>query len=307
MITHYFRTLKDDELKELPEPRNGVWTHAVKPTEEELAYLTKEYALDEAVLEDAKDFYEVPRMERSGGVTYFFTRYPYDQNDEDIDTAPLLIVMGESFVLTITLKNIPQFKRFLDGKEEVHTTQKTKLFIQLMDSVVNSYERKLVRLRRVVQRDRAGLREIGNKEIVRLVNYEHELNDMVSALVPTSSWLEQVTLNSHIQMYNEDREMMEDLVIAARQLVQSSRSVLTTIQNVRSASEAILTNNLNSTIRTLTILTILLTIPTIVASLYGMNVPLPLAEHPYMFWLIVVFILMVVSLVVWVFKRYRWL
>jgi len=307
MITHYFRTLKDTELKELPETRSGVWTHAVNPTDEELELLTKEYALDDAILEDAKDFYEVPRVEHSGGVTYFFTRYPYDQNEEDVDTAPLVIVMGESFVLTIVLKNVPQFKRFIDGKVEVHTTQKTKLFIQMMDSVVGSYDRKLVRLRRAVHRDRAQLRQIGNREIVRLVNYEHELNDMVSALVPTSAWLEQVTESNYMQMYSDDKALMEDLMIATRQLVESARSVLKTIQNVRNASEAILTNNLNATIRTLTVLTILLTIPTIVASLYGMNIDLPLADHPYMFWLVLMFIMTVVSLVVWVFKKYRWL
>jgi len=307
MITHYFRTLKDDELKELDETRSGVWTHVVKPTDEELELLTKEYALDEAVLEDAKDFFEVPRLERSGGVSYFFTRYPFDQNEEDVDTAPLLIVMGESFVVTIAQKSVPQFKCFFEGKEEIHTTQKTKLFLQIMESIVNSYDKKLIRLRRAVHRDRAHLRYIGNKEVVRLVNYEHELNDMVAALVPTNAWLEQVMEANYMQLYSEDKELMEDLRIATRQLVESARSVLKTIQNVRNASEAILTNNLNATIRTLTILTILLTVPTIVASLYGMNIDLPLANHPHMFWLIVLFILMVVSLLVWLFRRNRWL
>ena len=307
MITHYFRTLKDTELKTLDSPRSGVWTHVVEPTADDIEYLTKEFALDQTILEDAQDFFEVPRMERSGGVTYFFTRYPFDQEEEDVDTAPLLIVMGESFVLTVALKEVPQFKRFLDGKEEIYTTQKAKFFIQIMTAVTNSYERKLVKLRRAVHKDRARLRVIGNREIVRWVNYEHELNDMVTALVPTNAWLNQVTSGNYMQLYNEDIELMEDLMIDNSQLVDSARSVLKTIQNVRTASEAILTNNLNASIRTLTVLTILLTIPTIIASLYGMNITLPLSAHPYAFWLVAVFILMVVSLVVWLFKRNNWL
>jgi len=307
MITYYFRTLKDAELKELEVPRTGVWTHVVEPTDDELALLVKEFALDESILEDAKDFFEVPRMERSGGVTYFFTRYPFDQEEEDVDTAPLLIVMGESFVITIALRHVPQFKRFIEGKEEVHTTQKAKFFIQIMSTLTTSFERKLVRLRRAVHRDRAHLRHIGNREIVRFVNYEHELNDMIAAVLPTNDWLKQVTGGNFMQLYNEDVELMEDLMIANSQMVESARAVLNTIQNVRNASEAILTNNLNASIRTLTVLTILLTIPTIVASLYGMNISLPLSEHPYAFWLVIVFIVMVVSLVVWIFKRSRWL
>lgn len=307
MITHYFRTVKDEAMKTLPSARAGVWTHAIRPTEDELAKLVEEFALDEAALADAQDFFEVPRMERSGGVTYFFTRYPFDQSEEDADTAPLLIAMGESFVLTVAQNDVPQFNAFTSGKQILFTTQKTKLFIHMMSAVTKSFERKLVRLRRAVHRDRAQLRQIGNREIVRLVNYEHELNDMTSALVPTNASLQQVMHGNFLQLYSEDKDLMEDLMIANSQLVDSARAVLKTIQNVRTASEAILTNNLNATIRTLTILTILLTIPTIVSSLFGMNLALPLADHPYAFWLVMIVILATVSLVIWFFKQNRWL
>ena len=307
MITHYFRTLKDSELKEVGEIRSGVWTHVVEPTDEELVELVRDYSLDETILDDARDFFEVPRMERSQGATYFFTRYPYKEEKEDTDTAPLLIVMGESFVLTIAQREVPQFKQFLSGKTDIHTTQKTKTFIQLMSAITVSFERKLVTLRRSVHRDRARLRHIGNREIERFVNYEHELNDIISTIVPTNAWLQQVTNGNYMQLYNEDVELMEDLMIDNSQLVDSARTVLKSIQNIRNATEAILTNNLNATIKTLTVLTILLTIPTIVASLYGMNVTLPLMHHPYAFWLVIVVILAIVSLVVWFFKKVKWL
>lgn len=307
MITHYFRTIKDTELKQVDAIRTGVWTHVVAPTDEEVAQIISLYALDEAIVEDAKDFFEVPRMERSGGVTYFFSRYPFDEKDEDSGTAPLLIVMGESFVLTFALREVPQFNRFFDGKIDVVTTQKAKFFIQIMDSITSSYERELVRFRKSVQKDRARLRKIGSREIERLVNFENDLNDIVSALVPTNSWLQQLTAGSYIQLYNEDVELMQDLMIANSQLVDSARSVLKTIQNIRSATEAILTNRLNMTIRTLTILTIILTVPTIIASLYGMNVQLPFERSPYAFWGVLGLIGTTVLGVVLLFKHHKWL
>lgn len=307
MITHYFRTLKDSDLKEVGEVRSGVWTHAVAPTDEELTELVSEYALDETIVDDSRDFFEVPRFERSQGATYFFVRFPSREVKEDIETAPLLIVMGESYVLTITPIEVPCFEKFLSGSEVVITTQKTKLFIQLMDSVTRAFENRLIKTRRAVQRDRAKLRTIGPREISRLVQYEHELNDMIAAVVPMNDLLKHVTKGNYFQMFNEDVELMEDLMIDNGQLIDSSRTILKTIQNVRGASEAILASNLNVTIKTLTVLTILLTIPTIVASLYGMNVALPLMEHPYAFWLVAVLILTVVSLVVWFFKRINWL
>lgn len=307
MITYYFRTLKDAGLKLIEKPRPGSWTHVVDPNDEEIAQLSQEFGLDATILADARDFFEVPRMEKSGAASYFFTRYPYDDDEEYVDTAPILIVTGESFVITIALREVPQFEAFLSDKVVVHTTQKAKFFIQIMRELTISYERALMRIRKSVHRDQSRLRRIGNREIVRLVDVEHELNDMVDALIPTNTWLNQVTKGNYMQLYTDDVALMEDLMIANSQLVDSARSVLKTIQNIRTASEAILTNNLNATIRTLTVLTILLTVPTIIASLYGMNIPLPLADSPYAFWFVLVTIVTIVSVLVVVFKRNRWL
>ncbi len=308
MITHYFKTVQDSELKELATPRTGVWTHVTAPSEEEIGQLLQDYNLDEAVLEDAQDFFEVPRFERSGGVNYFFTRYPYDAGQAaEGTTAPLLIAVGESFVLTVALREVPQLSGLLDKPETVVTTQKTKLFITMLERLTTSFDRELTRLRRAVHRDRVKLRRIGPREIQRLVNYENELNDIIAAVVPTNAWLDQVMKGNYIQLFNEDVEMMEDLTIANKQLIDSSRQLLVTIQNVRNASEAIMTSSLNTTIKTLTLLTILLTIPTIVASLYGMNVELPGQAVSGMFWLIVSLILVVVGIALYLFKRNNWL
>lgn len=307
MITYYFKTVKDTQLKTVPEFRAGVWVHAVAPTEVELQHLITTLNLDDNVVEDVQDFFEVPRQERSEGVTYLFTRYPFAETVEDTDTAPLLFVLGENFLLTITQREVPQFDKFIDGKNPIITTQKIKLFIELMEAITHSFERQLVFLRKAVHRDRARLRRIGNREIVRFVAYEHKLNDFVAAAVPTSTAIQQITKANHIQLFEEDRELMEDLMVDTSQLVDSARSVLKTIQNVRSATEAILANNLNTTIKTLTVLTILLTIPTIVASLFGMNVPLPLQDTPHAFWAVVGIILTSVGFVVWYFKKSEWL
>jgi magnesium transporter len=177
----------------------------------------------------------------------------------------------------------------------------------MMQTVTESFEKQLVLLRRNVHKDRARLRKIGNREIEKFVTYEHKLNDMIAAIVPTNTALNKIMKGNYMQMYPEDVEFMEDLIIDNTQLIESARSVLNTIQNVRNATEAILANNLNTTIKTLTVLTILLTIPTIVASLFGMNVPLPLENTPHAFWAIVALILASVSFVVWFFRKNQWL
>jgi len=306
MITHYFRTLKDKELKVCDEPRKGTWTHVVAPSEEEFETLVEQFDLDEAIAADASDFFEVPRFEQEEGVLYFFTRYPFDERDEDIDTAPLLIVVGGSFVLTIAQRDVPFLSAFIDGKKPIATTQKTKLFIQFMGALTTAFEAELTHMRRSVYRDRSRVRDIKGRDIQRLVSYEHQLNDAIAAMTPTNASLQHLTTGNHIEMFSDDLELTEDLMIANNQLMESARAVLKTIQNVRGASEAMLTQRLNNTIQMLTALTVVLTIPTIIASLYGMNVPLPLGERPYAFWLVLGVIAAVMALVVRYFSKRHW-
>lgn len=306
MITYYFRTIKDETIKQVFEVRTGIWIHAVAPTSDEIAQLIKDFSLDEDIIEDAEDFFEVPRLERSAGASYFFTRYPYTDQKEGTDTAPLLIVMGESFVLTLALREVPQFKKMIDGKEKIVTTQKAKLFIQIMDTITHSFDTDAMRLRKAVQKDRVRLRKIGPREIERLVSYETKLNNLVDALIPTNVWLQQVPKGNYMQLFSDDIEMMEDLMIANNQVVDSARSVLKNIQNIRGSIEAIMTSRLNNSLSILTVLTILLTVPLVIASLYGMNIELPFQHSQYAFLGIIAANVIIIGSLVVIFNRKNW-
>jgi len=306
VINYYFRTVKDDELKEVTEPRSGVWVHVTSPTEEELLALAKTFSLDEDIVEDARDFYEVPRLERSQGATYFFTRYPLRDQQQDNTTAPLLIVIGESFVITIAEREIPLFKKLLSGEEVLYTTQKAKFFIKIMDIITHNFDRELLRLRKAVHKDRVRLQSIGTREIQRLVQFETVLNSMIDALLPTNIGLQQMTSGNYMQLFSEDVEEMQDLVIANGQVVNSARSVLKTIQNIRSSIEAIMTSKLNNALSILTVLTILLTVPLVIASLYGMNVDLPFQEGKYTFYFILLLNVAILAGLTVVFKKKDW-
>jgi len=306
MITNYYKTQSDTELTVLTESKSGVWIHSISPTEEELAHLVSVYGIDDAIIEDIKDFFEVPRFEQEGSSAYFFARYPYDVKDLDIDTAPILIILGETFLITIAEQEVPFLNPFMQGKRSFSTTHKTGLFLQFLSELMTTYERKLTHTRKMVSRDMGRVRNIRARDIQRLVFFEQELNETISALVPTNEWLKQLTKGNYIQMFSEDRELLEDLLIAYNQLIDSAKSILKTIQNIRGANESILTQNLNSTIRLLTGLTIVLTIPTLISSLFGMNVVIPFRDNPHGFWIVLVIITVAMAFTVY-FLRNKWL
>jgi len=175
-----------------------------------------------------------------------------------------------------------------------------------MDAITYSYDAELMRLRKAVHKNRSSLRKIGPREIERLVQYETKLNSMVDALIPTNDWLQHVPKGNYMQLYNDDVEMMEDLEIANSQLVNSARSVLKTIQNIRSGVEAIMSSRLNNSLRILTILTILLMVPQVIFSLYGMNVDLPFQQNAHTFTYLTIANILILGILVTVFKRKNW-
>lgn len=307
MIHHYSRHTPEEALTEVEVTQPGIWTHVAGHSDEEIATVIADYDLEETIVEDIKDFFEVPRFEIEEGKAYFFTRYPYDVKDHDIDTAPILFILDESSLVTIAEQEVPFLKAFTEGRRRFITTENTQLFLSFLAELLIAYERKLTRTRKVVYRDMGRVRTIRGKDLQRLVFVEQELNEVISALVPTNVWFHHLTKGNHIRFQESDKELLEDLLIDCGQLIDSAKSILKTIQNIRGASEAILTQGLNNTIHTLTAVTIVLTIPTLVSSLFGMNVPLPLANYPHAFWLVLGIIMTGVAVTIYFFSKNRWM
>ncbi len=306
MITTFYRSTKDEELLTTEEPVLGVWVHAEDANDGERALIAERYGFDSSLLKDASDPFEVPRFEIEDGISYFFTRYPQTQ-DGEVTTVPVLIAVAESAVVTVTLGHATMFEPFTSGKTLVFTTQKTRLFLQFSHALMLAYTRHLTELAREVQRCRAEFRTIRNRDMVRFVTIENTLNEVLGALVPTGEALRTILSGKYLATHEGDRDEIEDLLLANGQLVESAKGTLKTIQNIRNSYSVILTNNLNQTIKFLTSLTIIMTIPTIVSSLYGMNIGLPFERHPLAFWGILLVILLAMLCFAWVFSKKEWL
>jgi magnesium transporter len=296
MMTIYYRNLRDKTLQTLESVRVGSWIHLEEPTADELRKLKEQYNLDESLLIDAIDPYEVPRMEVEDEINYIFTRYP-STKEKQITTSPILFIYGKECFITIAKDKFPILEGFF--KSTFFTTQKTKLFLQLIAIINSSYNSHLHTISREIQRSAYEIEKISNKDIAQFVRYERVLSDFHLALIRTNTVLNNLLSHNYIRLYEEDRDLMEDLLLNNDQLIQISKENLKTIVNIRDAYSTIITNNTNRVIRFFTSVTVILTIPMIVASIYGMNVTLPFAQAPHVFMGIMIFIgLVSVGLVV---------
>ena len=306
MIKIYQKTIRDRAVKTLDSFKVGSWVYVENPTEEEIKSLASKHSLEESLLRDALDPYEVPRIEIERKTAYVFTRVPYGEEIK-ISTAPLLIVIGENFVLTLSTLPLPFLEEFLAGKVDFSTTQKTKLFLQIFSQIVSAYNNSLNNISRRVRSVGIHLEAITNKDIAQLVGFEGVLNDFLSALVPTNTILGNLLAGRFIKLYEEDRELVEDLVLGTGQLVEFCKSNLKTMVNIREAYSTIVTNNLNRIIRLLTALTVVIAVPTMVFSFFGMNVALPGADSPQAFSLILSGTGIIGILLLVTFIKNRWL
>jgi len=288
----------------------GSWIYAEDPSEEELESLSKDFALDFGLLKDAIDPYEVPRLEIDNNKCYVFTRAPH-QPEKRVSTAPFLTAIGENFVITVSKEPLSFFKKFIESQLPFATTQKTKFFLQIFSEITSAYNHQLTNISRNVRGVGVQLENIGNKEIVQFITFESILNDFLAALIPANAVLNNLLSGSSagktLELYEEDKELIEDLFLGNNQLIELCKANLKTITNIREACATIMTNNLNRVIKLLTALTIIITVPTTIINFYSMNVALPFARSPLAFWFIITVTLAIASVLLGIFIKKKWL
>lgn len=309
MLTIYYKGKKtrDLEHRKITDIKTGSWVHVEQPTADELRRLIDEAGLDEGLLSDATDPYEVPRVEKEAGATYAFTRVPYKENGEVV-TTPVLVVVAPNFLVTIAQKKLPLWKPFFDTSISFYTTQKTQLFFLIFRQIGKEYQRLLTGITKQVRQTTVRLEKISNKDIIEFVRFERTLNDFTSALNPTRVLLGQIQTGKYFRLYEDDDELIEDLELVNGQLIEACSSNLKAIVNIRSAYSSIMTNKLNQVIKVLTALTIVLTVPTMIASFFGMNVAFPFGtEGVEAFWIIIGVSFVAAVILMWVFMKDKWL
>lgn len=217
-----------------------------------------------------------------------------------------MIVIRETNILTISKISTEVLHPFLNGRKKIFTTQKTLFLLSIFLETIKMFDFYLKMISKEVKSKRVNLKRLTNDDILRLVYAEETINDFISSFVPLRGVLDKVLRGKFIKFYEKDKDVMEDLVDDSRQTLKHCEVNLKSIKNVREAYSTILTNNLNKVIKFLTTITILLTIPTIISSIYGMNVGLPLGENPFAFVYIILAIILLVFFVVLIMWRKKW-
>ena len=245
--------------------------------------------IDADILTDALDPHEVPRIEYDDGWTYFITRVPDIGDDFNDFTTPIMFATDGKSEVTISRDQLGRLWQPFIEQVSVHTSDVSTLFILMMERVCKTYENRVAFINRQMRAVTNDLERLRPKDIATIVDYERKLNDYLDALIPTNTAIEKTLVSKRlIKLTEDDKELVEDLSVDFEQLITRCKSLLRTITNVRDSYRAVMDTRLNETMRVLTVATLSLTIPTMLAGLFGMNVQFPFdTQSELPFWMII--------------------
>jgi magnesium transporter len=290
MIKYYYKSLRSTQVQELDDYKRGSWVYVEAPTTQEIEYIVDKFKIDPGHIEDSLDEDEMPRLEKEGEQTYMFVRYAYKNAEAELVTVPLLFVFSNDIVMTISLVHLPCLDTFLNGKIDFASTQRTKLVLQILHEVVEQYDRYINGTSKQIKLIRSRLRghEISNQDFIDFVLIEDELNEFLAALLPTNATLRRLLRGRYIPLFEEDQDLIEDLLLNNEQSIEACSSNIKSIVNIREAYSSISSNNLNRTMKILTGATVLITLPNVVFGMFGMNVGLPFQHQPWAYAVVMV-------------------
>lgn len=304
MISYYRSTIQSPKLKKQTKLQPGCWIKCDKPTEANLEWLAG-LGLDAETLRDALDPYEVPRLERNGDWTYYIARIP-DANDElGGFTTPIMFAISDKYLITVSRDKLNDLWQPFIESNRIPTTQRGKMFLAIIAAVVTQYTRQLATVSRRMREIMLDVSNISVGEVAIFTENERKINDYLDALMPMNTALEKLLNSRALKLFENDGDMVEDLSIDLEQLIMRCKSQLKTITNLRDSYRVVMDTRLNDTMRVLTIVTVAMTIPTVVAGLFGMNVALPSSGTIFDFWAIIGITAVAVAAVIYYLMKLR--
>lgn len=303
----FFKDIKKEKIERIDSLRDGCWINIENATVEDLEYVARITNLQFVDIDDALDLYELPRIEREGENVIIFIRDTQEQDKEDIYTTPLTVIINKKFIITISPVKNKTIKSIIDGDFSFSTTQKSKFLIHLLLLISKNFTKGIKSIKNNVLNQKKELKKIKGIDIVKLIESEEILNQYISALAPMNIVIEAVAKGGYVRLYSYDDDLLEDMTISIRQSVDNCTISVKSIKNLRDSYQAIFTNNLNNTIRLLTSLTVILTVPTIIGSLFGMNVQFPFVDSGNAFFYIILLIIVISSVFFYIFKAREWI
>jgi magnesium transporter len=297
-------------LQTIDKLANGSWVNVTDPTQDETNLLA-EWGVDTDLITYSLDMDEMARVERDEAYTFILLRIPYFQgesNDIPYLTIPIGIILMDNYVVSVCKHENDIVRILYNGKYRGMKTGKRYRFV--LYALLETANRYLVHLReinRIVEHLEDQLQKsTRNREVLELLKYQKSLVYFTTALRSNEVVMERLQRMQIFNQYEDDQDLLEDVLTENQQAIQMVNISADILSSMMDAFASIISNNLNTVMKALAAITIIISMPTIVSSFFGMNVNIPFADHPSGFAIVILVASLFTGIAVWIFIKRDW-
>lgn len=312
MLKMYNTDIVTNEFKEVKEYVKGTWINMVNPNEKEIQTVCENVKINDQFIRDALDFEEKARIDQEDDdqTILFVVDVPIIEKSEGTEiysTMPIgMIVVRDEFFITVSLRKNKIIEDFEKRKiKNFQTYKKTRFIFQILYLNASYYLTYLKQINKETEFAEYVLKNsMRNKELLKMLSLEKSLVYFATSLKSNEVVMEKTLRGKIIKLYDEDEDILEDAITENKQAIEMAQIYNNILNGTMDAYASIISNNLNGVMKTLTSITIILAVPTMISSFWGMNVHLPLQDSPYGFIvMILIAILTTVIVTVWLNKK----
>ncbi|MBZ5856451.1 magnesium transporter CorA family protein [Flavihumibacter profundi] len=308
-MIQYFKNINHQTVA-ISKPENGAWINILPPLKlEEFTELAEELDIPVDFLTDSLDIDERTRFEEDDKVKLIVIKTPTENNSfNDSDafyiTIPICIILTHNHIITVNSFENDAIKKFLNTFQNRHPDNRKMMALKIMEKVVQTnmeFLKEINHRRNLTEQKLYDAHR--NEELLQLMRIQKSLVYFVTALRSNELLLIKLERTNFLGLNDEEKEFLNDLIVDTSQALEMANIYTNILSSTLDAFASMIANNQNEVLKRLSVITIVLTFPVLVSSIYGMNVPIPFSDSPYAFYTPVILSIVISLVIGWFFLR----
>ncbi len=311
-MIQYFKNI-DQKTIAIDKHENAVWVNVLPPLkQEEFTELSETMDIPIDFLKDSLDIDERSRYEIEDDVKLIVIKTPTENNSFNLSdsfyiTIPICIILTHNQIVTVNSFENEAIKKFLSTFQHRNPDRMNMMVLKIFEKVTSNFQDYLKEINTRRNSLEQKLYDSNrNEELLQLMRIQKSFVYFLTALRSNELLMMKISRTNILKLNEEERDFLEDLIVETSQALEMANTYTNILNSTLDAFASIISNNQNAVLKRLTTLTIFLSVPVLIASIYGMNVPIPYSESHMAFWLPVILSIIILGFVIWNYaKRYR--
>lgn len=308
-MIQYFKNI-DHRTIEVDRPEEGTWVNVLPPLkQEEFSQLSDTLEIPIDFLTDSLDIDERSRFEKEDNVRLIVIKTPtennsFNESDATYITIPICIILTHNQIVTVNSFENPAINKFLNSFKNRHPDKRNMMALKIFEKIVQNY---MEHLKAINQRQNVLEQKLyassENEHLLQLMRIQKSLVYFVTALRSNEMLLMKLERTNFLGLNEDEKEFLNDLIVDNSQALEMANIYTNILSSTLDAFASIIANNQNQVLKRLAVITIVLSFPVLIASIFGMNVKSGFEDSQYAFYIVVFLSLIIAGAIGWLFLR----